>query len=146
MDYELLSVTKAEDWNAYHSIRKSVLFMDREYNSDHLDEYLPTNYPKLLKYFSRPIGTVRIDFAAHNACILRLVAISTEEQSKGHGRNFYKIIEEYVKSQEVNTLRINSNPKAIGYWQKMGFIKQDWNLNELRGISEDCIQMVKYLI
>ena len=145
MSYEFIRVRSDAQWAAYHAIRKTVLFADRAYDADHLDEFLPDNHPMLLQYEGQALATVRLDFADF-ACTIRLVAVAVDAQGKGHGRKLYEYIEEQVLFYGVNTLRLNAAPDAVGYYEKMGFIRQIWGKADLVGIAQGCIQMVKRLL
>lgn len=146
MNYEFVKVSSTQDWADYHAIRHEVLFADGSYDRNHPHEHIPENHSMLLKFLGNAIATVRLDFSDTGACIIRLVAVKGDQQSKGHGRKLFESIEEYVRTMNAQILYVNSAPDAVGYYEKMGFIKQVWDASELEGIAEDCIQMTKRIV
>ena len=144
MTYLLERLATDKDWLSYNNIRKEELFADIDYENNHPDEKIPDNYPLLLKLDNKALATVRVDIR-ENIAILRLLAVTKSEQYKGHGKQLLLHIEEFVKKHDVTKLAVNSDSKAVGYYQKIGFKKEMWDKNELQGIAEDCVQMTKKL-
>ncbi len=148
-DYELTRVILAQDWNVYHWIRREELFrtlgMVETYNYKHPDEVKSGNFPLLLKFNGYSIGTVRIDLKNDGEAVIRLLAITKTEQSKGHGKILMKKIETFARTKKVKKLLVNARKDAVGYYQKNDFVFEDWDTNELVGISIDSIQMSKVI-
>lgn len=148
-DYELTRVILAQDWNVYHRIRREELFrtlgMVETYNYKHPDEVKSGNFPLLLKFNGYSIGTVRIDLKNDGEAVIRLLAITKTEQSKGHGKILMKKIETFAQAKKVKKLLVNARKDAVGYYQKNGFVFEDWDANELVGISIDSVQMSKVI-
>lgn len=143
---ELVRVSTPEDWEQYHNIREKVLFenKNRPYDRMHVDEHLPNNTPFLLKKDGLGIATTRLDLRPDTqAAIIRLVAVVESEQRKGYGRTLQEKIEEYAHSQGVKRLLVNAAPDAIGFYEKIGFVPESWDPEELTGISKDSVQLSK---
>jgi len=148
MTYQLLNVRDNGEWHFYHAIRRSVLWDAQGragYNEAHEDEYVPTHYPLLLRWHEGPIGTARLDDRGDGTGILRLVAITTDLQRQGHGRKLSELVDDFARGLFLHTLFVNAAPKAILYYEKMGWIRCLWNPVELTGIARDCVQMSKSL-
>jgi N-acetylglutamate synthase-like GNAT family acetyltransferase len=148
MSYELVRVDTEGDWNEYHSIRRKVLWEGRGqsgYDDRHADEYIVSNHPLLLRLNGRAIGTTRLDDFGNGTGAVRLVAIATDVQRKGHGRALSALVEDYARNLGLTLLFVNAVPEAIGYYKKMGFEFYDWNEAELTGIASDCKQMKKVI-
>lgn len=149
-NHELIKVQTPQDWESYHRIRREELFEARGrvgiYNLDHPDERLPENFPLLLKWNGESIGTVRLDVKDNKSAVIRLVAITKNEQGKGHGRELANLVEDFARKQGIKNLLVNAAPTAVGYYEKQGFIKDKWDETELTGISKDSVQMSKKLI
>lgn len=145
--YELVLASSPADWERYHEIRNEVLFEGRGrhsvYNPNNPDEHAPNNFPLLLKLNGVSIGTTRLDVRTDGTAIVRLVAITKDEQSKGHGTALQKMVEDFAKNKGVKKLLVNSAPDAVGFYEKIGFTHESWNPNELRGISAGSVQMSK---
>jgi N-acetylglutamate synthase-like GNAT family acetyltransferase len=146
--YELIKVTASNHWQAYHDIRRKVLWENRrkqDYDDKHEDETLPNHHPLLLLLNNTPIGTTRLDDFNDGYGAVRLVAISDDFQRKGHGRYLSSLVEEYARGLGIKTLVVNAAPEALGYYKKMGWEFYNWDVDELTGIAEDCRQMRKIL-
>jgi GNAT superfamily N-acetyltransferase len=77
----------------------------------------------LLKLNGRPIGTTRLDNLGDHKGVVRLVAIATDAQRRGHGRILSELVDDYALRLGLNTLLVNADPDAVGYYEKMGWEK-----------------------
>ena len=149
MAYELVEIRAQGDWRVYHDIRCTVLFEGRGrigvYREDHEDELKPTNHPLLLKLDGAGIGTTRLDELGAGRGVVRLVAIRQDLQRRGHGRHLSVMVEEFAVRLGMGALYVNSARAAVGFYEKMGWQPYSWDPDELRGIAEDCVQMIKRL-
>jgi GNAT superfamily N-acetyltransferase len=148
MGYELKTVETPDDWAAMHAIRREVLFAPErhqtQYDENHADDRAPANTPYLLVLDGKPVGVARLD-AHGDFGIIRLVAISKAEQGRGHGRALERLIEEQARNRGIRTLRLNSAPDAVGFYEKASWRRALWDPSELTGIASNCVQMEKAL-
>lgn len=147
--YALIKVSLEADWQAYHSIRRRVLWEERgksSYKSDFPDEYTISNHPLLLKLAGRPIGTTRLDSYGQGRGIVRLVAISLPDQRQGHGRALSRLVEDYARSHSLEILFVNAAPDAVEFYNKTGWRAQVWDEAEFMSSRSDCVQMIKLLV
>ena len=76
--YELRAPISTDDWEAYHGIRRKVLFENRGrigvYDKNHPDESREGNYPLILLLDGEAIGVIRVDINGKQA-IFRLSLI-----------------------------------------------------------------------
>ncbi|HMG37521.1 MAG TPA: GNAT family N-acetyltransferase [Blastocatellia bacterium] len=123
-DYKFVTPVDAEAWQAYHEIRRKVLFEDRGlfgvYDQNHPDELADGNFPKLLLYRSEPVGVVRIDIAGSTAT-LRRVAIRADAQGCGHGRALLSFAEDFAGENGCSEVRSHSAVDAVGFYEKCGY-------------------------
>jgi N-acetylglutamate synthase-like GNAT family acetyltransferase len=146
MRYELIEVTAQSDWREYHSLRRKVLWEGRglaNYDETHPDEYKRANHSFLLKGDGRAIGTVRLDDFGNGTGAVRLVAIAPDLQRQGHGRVLSSYLEDYARSLGMKTLYVNAAPEAVGFYDKLGWIPDAWNQEELAALAGACRQMSK---
>lgn len=124
MTFQLRPPRTAEDWAAWHDIRKRVLFIARgkgeAYDSAHPDDRKPDNHPLLFEVDGQAVGAVRIDLDLPDAW-LRRMAVDSPFQRNGHGRRM--IGEIVVFCRKAGALRILSAvaPDAVGFYGKCGF-------------------------
>ena len=116
------------------------------YNDKHSGEYVPANHPLLLKLDGRAIGTTRLDDFGNGTGAVRLVAIVTDLQRRGHGRKLAEMVEAYARSRGMTRLFVNVAPDAVGYYEKLGWQRFSWDETELSGIASGAVQMTKNLV
>ena len=123
--YELRPVTSAADWEAYHRIRRTILFEARGrvgiYNENGPDERHPNNQSLLLLNNGDYIGTVRLDCVLPDLGILRLFAIDAPFQRAGHGEAFLSIVSAHAAGLGLKIFEVNAAPEAVAFWQRQGF-------------------------
>lgn len=146
--YQLIKVLTPNHWQAYHHIRRKVLWENRgktDYDDKHVDEYLPNHHPLLLLLNDEPIGTTRLDNLMNGNGVVRLVAILDDFQRKGHGRQLSALVESYASALGIKILYVNAAPEAFEFYKKLRWELYEWDSEELTGIAQDCIQMRKNL-
>jgi N-acetylglutamate synthase-like GNAT family acetyltransferase len=149
-DYELVQVLTADEWRAVHDMRRTELFVRRPsvvYDENHPDDRMPGHFLFLLLLKGEPIGTARFDLAAPRQGIMRLVAITRAEQRKGHGRVLHERFETFARGMGVTDLYVNAAPEAVGFYERMGFVHEDWEdkAHGRKGIASDTVPMRKRL-
>jgi GNAT superfamily N-acetyltransferase len=122
--YELKTPSGAVEWEAYHNIRRKVLFENRGrfgvYNENHPDESHPSNYPLILCHNAAAIGVIRIDINDRQA-MFRQVAIREDQQRLGHGRMLLTLAEAFAQRQGCTHIAINVAWDAVGFYQRCGY-------------------------
>ena len=124
MSYSLKSPTTAAEWEAYHSIRRRVLWEARGrvgvYDDAHPDEHKDGNFPKLLMLANAPIGAIRIDIVGPIGWFRR-VAIVESLQRQGHGSKLMRMAEAFARKHGVSRLQSNVDRGAIAFYERFGF-------------------------
>lgn len=124
---ELLRAPANEaEWNAYHAIRRRVLFEIRglgaTYDANHPDEHAPGHHPLVFWDGFTAVGVIRVDFAG-DVAVFRRVAVREELQRQGYGRRLLRAAEQFARAQ--GCLRVDSHvdPGAIGFYERCGFVR-----------------------
>lgn len=124
MGYDLVSPTSHAQWNAYHDIRRIVLFERRGrinvYNSQHPDELKANHFPKLLCLDGTPIGVIRIDVEGETAWFRR-VAIAEAHQRRGHGRVLLGLAEAFSHERGAVRALASVAADAVGFYRRSGY-------------------------
>jgi GNAT superfamily N-acetyltransferase len=110
-------------WQAYHAIRRAVLFEargDTSYNENHPDDIAAGNYPKLLLYRDEPVGAVRVDLYGPTA-VLRRVAIRADQQRRGHGQALLSLAVEFAHRHDCLRVESHVATDAVEFYRKSGF-------------------------
>lgn len=149
MDYELVDVRQPEDWAAFHAIRRVELFEAKGrfgvYNDAHPDDYADFARPFLLKHRGQALGTARLDLFDAKTAAVRLVAITAAAQGRGHGRVMEQMIADRARSFGMQILLVNAADTALGFYEKTGWHRFDWDPEEVANSAVACIQMRKLL-
>jgi GNAT superfamily N-acetyltransferase len=135
------------DWQAYHGIRRRVLFEARGrvgvYREDHPDEHAQGNHPLLFTWDGEPIGTVRVDYLPDGTAVIRMVAIAESHQRQGYGRALLRLTEGFARALGARRTVVNAAPDAAGFYARSGYSLHSWS--DPDGSIRDVIQMAKNL-
>jgi len=139
--YRLNRPMTAEDWAAYHDIRRRVAFEAGEDAEDDPDEIAPGHHPLLLKHGVTPIGTIRVDSLNNGDAALRLVAIDPASQGEGHGRVLLREAEGFARAIGCRRAVVYATPEAAGFYAAAGYNEDEFDDNYFGGV----VQMAKPL-
>lgn len=137
--YRLRPPASADEWEAYHRIRRDVLLEAQKYAVEHADELAPGHHPLLLWLDERPIGAIRIDILGEARAGLRLVAIDPSLHRQGHGRMLLQLAEDFARGAGCTRTVVYSTQDAAGFYAKAGYSEDDWDDSYVAGI----VQMAK---
>jgi N-acetylglutamate synthase-like GNAT family acetyltransferase len=125
MTYKLRPVVSEDDWRSYHEIRRTALFEDQGrygvYQEDHPDEYAAHHHPLLMFHDGVPVATVRLDDFGEGRGAIRLVAVRADRRRQGCGRRLAQLIDDRARAMRIETLYVNADPDAVGYYLKTGW-------------------------
>lgn len=136
--YDLVLVESAADQSAYHRIRRTVLFEARgrfDYIPDGPEEIKEQNLSLIFKLDGQAIGTVRLDQKSDGRAIVRLVAIATDFQRRGHGTALLERVERLALSLGIRDLLVHSAPDAVGFYQKLGFSPFEFEAGNFKSVQ-----------
>ena len=137
-DYELCLVENADDWEAYHRIRRTVLFEARgrfDYIINGPEELKAENLSLLFKYREQPVGTVRLDQKPNGKAIVRLVAIVPHLQKQGHGTVLMQRVERLAASLGINQLLVHAALDAVGFYQKLEYSHFAFDIGDIQSVQ-----------
>jgi GNAT superfamily N-acetyltransferase len=134
--YRLDAPQCAQEWQAYHGIRRKVFHLPRPD-----EDTSPGTHPLLLWHEDQPVGAIQVDDLQNAAAALRLVAIDPAYQGDGHGRVMLERAEEFVKTLGCHKAVVYSTPEAAGFYAQAGYDEEDWDEVCMGGI----VQMLKKL-
>lgn len=138
--YRLSRPASAEEWAAYHAIRRRVAFEAGEEIED-AEELAQDHFPLLLTRDAYPVGTIRVDSLANGDAALRLVAIDPAHQGEGHGRILLREAEGFARDIGCRRAVVYATPEAAGFYAAAGYIEDEFDDNYFGGI----VQMAKPL-
>jgi GNAT superfamily N-acetyltransferase len=129
--YQLRKPDTDSAWEAFHRIRRSVLFEPRGrgdiYDPTHPDDRAADHYPLLLWHDDVPVGVIRLDYLVDDSVVTRLVAIDAPLQRRGHGRVMLLLAEAWARESGARRLVVNAAVDAEGFYAKMGYHRGAWH-------------------
>jgi GNAT superfamily N-acetyltransferase len=125
---ELRAPATDDDWAAYHTIRRRVLFELRgigaTYDANHPDEHRPDHHPLLLWVGDAPAGVIRID-VADAVATFRRVAIRDDLQRRGYGRRLLNAAERFAREHGCTRVEASVDAGAIAFYEQCGYRRTD---------------------
>jgi GNAT superfamily N-acetyltransferase len=129
-NYSLRLVRTAQDWIAYHAIRRDSIFAPllpgQAYDESDPDEFRPGNLPHVLVRDGKIVGTVRIDLIDATQAGLRLIGIRNDLQRQGHGAVLLKLAEETAQALGRTEAVINAHPTSLTFYLANGYREGGW--------------------
>jgi len=61
----------------------------------------------------------------HNTLYIENIVIKEDQRGNGYGRALYLKIEDFARNIGVAFIQIDSEAEALGFWEKMNFMKID---------------------
>ena len=124
--HELRTPRTDEEWQAFHAIRRKVLFENRgkteAYIANHPDDVAPGNHPLALLFNGVVIGVIRIDVSDHTAWFRR-IAVREDLQRGGHGRVLLRLAEDFAKAKGCDEIRSNAAVEAVRFYERCGYAR-----------------------
>lgn len=120
----LVLVSSQSQWEAYHQIRRHVLFELRGLtgcNDQHPDDRKPGHFPLIFVDENGPLGAVRLDLTGSGNGVVRMVAIVADRQRQGIGRAMMIAVERLAMAQRVVRLEVHAAPDAVRFYYKIGW-------------------------
>jgi len=115
------------EWNAYHAIRRRVLFEVRglgaTYDPNHPDEHAPGHNPLMFWDGATAVGVIRVDVAG-DVAVFRRVAVREDLQRRGYGRRLLRAAEQFARAQGCSRVDSHVDPGAIGFYERCGFVRR----------------------
>jgi len=120
----LKSPTTVAEWEAYHAIRRRVLFELRgvgaSYDANHPDDRRPNHHPLLLWWGDEAVGVIRVDVAG-DVAIFRRVAVRDDVQRRGFGRQLLVLSEAFARDRGCSRVDSHVDHGAVGFYKRCGF-------------------------
>ena len=128
--YSLRPPHTAEDWAAYHAIRRDAIFAPllpgQAYDERDPDEFKADNLPHVLLCDCEIVGTVRIDLIDARQAGLRLIGIRADQQRQGHGAALLQLCERATRAFGRTDVVINAHPTSLTFYMANGYAEGDW--------------------
>lgn len=146
MKYTLIRIADASEWQVYHAIRRSSLWVERGldgYDDARPQERFAHHHALLLKLDEEGIGTTRLDDLRDGTGIVRLVAITASLRRQGHARVLDSMVEDYARDIGLSRLFVSAASDAEGFYTATGWTRVTTRAPELLGDADGFVQMTK---
>jgi GNAT superfamily N-acetyltransferase len=81
------------------------------------------------------IGYSHIQLWPESRAAMRIVVINPAKRSKGFGKQFLLLIEEWLKNQKYKNIHVESSPGALSFYKRNGY--SDMPFNDPDGYETD---------
>ena len=112
------------EWQAYHDIRRHVLFelrgLGSTYDPNHPDEYRSGHFPLVLWTGDDAVAVIRVD-VEHDVAVFRRVAVRPDVQRRGFGRQLLQQAELFAQHQGCTRIESHVDPDAVVFYERCGF-------------------------
>jgi GNAT superfamily N-acetyltransferase len=128
--YVLRAAQSADEWAAYHAIRRDAIFAlyfpGLTYDDAHPDEVRPGNHPHVLVHGEEIVGTVRVDLIDATRAGLRLIAVKPGLQRLGHGTALLAAAERFLQQRATREITINATNLSFPFYFRHGYRPGEW--------------------
>jgi GNAT superfamily N-acetyltransferase len=128
--YVLRPAQSADDWAAYHAIRRDAIFAlyfpGQSYDDAHPDETRPGNHPHVLVHGEEIVATVRIDLIDDTRAGLRLIAVKPGLQRLGYGTAMLAAAERFLQQRGRREITINATNLSFPFYFRHGYRPGEW--------------------
>lgn len=140
----LIKCDHPDEWKEYHRIREEQIFnpIDIEYEANHPTITGKNHHHFVLYKGVRIVSVAHVEFLNETEAALRSIATDRVFQNEGYGKELMRILEKWLKSQDIQVIKAHVNHRAEGFYRKLGFIKMHFNDTS---ISSDTVDMGKIL-
>ena len=146
MAHHLKRVERPDEWRAMHDIRRAVLFAPGRhaiaYDENHPDDQADGNTPFLFLSDSIPVGVARLDVRG-DVGIVRLVAIVADKQARRSRARHGPGPGGRSPASRHKPFARQRGSDAVGFYEKTGWHRADWDPAELTGMARTAVQMEK---
>lgn len=114
-------VTTKDELEQAFQVRKKVFVEEQHVPlEEEIDQYEKEAVHFLLLHKGNPIGAGRFRIVEGKGKIERICVLA-EARGLGAGKTLMEGIEEYARSQNISTLKLNAQTHAIPFYKKLGY-------------------------
>jgi len=89
------------------------------------------------------IGYAHIQLWPENRSALRIIVIEEGLRNHSFGSQFMTVIEDWLKENSIRSLHIESNPAALNFYKKLGYVPMSFSDPDGYEGSEEDIEIGK---
>ncbi len=118
-----LKTTHHFEWNEYHRIRKELIFdaSGLKYDPHHSFLTDPNHHHFILYHGVQIVTALHVEFLNSNTAALRILATDKAFQNKGYASYSMGLIEKWIKTQGIQTIKLHAKPRERPFYEKLGY-------------------------
>lgn len=126
--FRFLKCTHHNEWDAAKKFRKKYFFdkvpMDDPYTwtFDHKDHEHFILYEGM-----EIIGYAHVQLWPKQRAAVRIIAIDEAKRGKSYGRQFMRLIEKWLTTQDYQSVHVESSPNALNFYRNLGYTDMPFN-------------------
>ena len=110
------------EWKAAKKFRNRYFFTPQNIKDPYLWTFDHEDHKHFVLYKEEEIiGYAHIQLWPENRAAIRIIAIDKTKHRQGYGSYFIQLIEKWLKSLGFKTIHAESSPKALKFYEKLGF-------------------------
>ncbi|MBA4249583.1 MAG: GNAT family N-acetyltransferase [Candidatus Puniceispirillum sp.] len=124
-----LKTTHHFEWNEYHRIRKELIFdaSGLKYDPHHSSLTDPNHHHFILYHGVQIVTALHVEFLNSTTAALRILATDKAFQNKGYASFSMRLMEKWIKSQEIKTIKLHAEPRERPFYEKLGYCDVDFD-------------------
>lgn len=116
------------EWDAAKDFRNKYFFKPNNIKDPYEWTFKHPDHKHLILYEGVSIvGYAHVQLWSKNRAAIRIIVIKEEKRENNYGRKFMSLIEKWLKQEDYKSIHTESSPKALGFYEKLGYSPMPFN-------------------
>lgn len=126
--YKLVLCTHDSEWDAVKHFRQKYFFGPHNIDDPYTWTFNNPQHKHLVLYQnSKIIGYAHIQLWPNERAAIRIIVIDEAKRNNNFGSKFLHLCEKWLKSQGYKSIHAESNPAALSFYKKNGYVEMPFN-------------------
>lgn len=138
----LMRCTHYAEWETYHRIREEQIFspLNITYDPNHPTIHAVNHFHFVLYKGIQIVTVAHVEFFNDTEAALRSIATDEPYKKQGFGKSMMELLEQWIKNQGKQVVKMHSNLRAEGFYRKLGYTEMPF---DDQSISQEIIDFGK---
>lgn len=124
----MLKCNTQTDWEVAKYFRQKYFFGPNNIEDPYLWTFShPSHDHFFLKKEEQIIGYVHVQLWKDSRAAMRIIVVEDTQRNKSFGSKFLHLCENYLKNEGYQSIHVESNPAALNFYKKNGYIELPFN-------------------